>query len=169
MEPIIENRYYGSQAMLTEFFRKYTVGPRPPVVAAEAVIFGCFVVRSCVQGIFPEMIPMLLFMGAVFTALYFIPDWFAWNSLRQAKKQYDGKIPETIVTLGDVIELREGMVQYTIEYQRIIRVVHLKRSYVLMIGKRNGVMLAPDGFSKGTFEECKQFLRGKRPDLLIPE
>ena len=169
MEPIFENRYYNSQAMLTEFFRKYSLGPRPPMVAAMAVIFACFIIGSCVYRILPEMLPMLLFMGVIFTLLFFLPDWFAWNTLRNTKKQYDGLLPETTVTFGDVIEVREGMVQYTIEYRRIVRAVHLKHSYVLMIGKRNGILLDLKGFSKGTFEECKQFLREKRPDISFSE
>ena len=61
------------------------------------------------------------------------------------------------------------MVHITVEYRKIVRVLRLKHSYVLMIGKRNGVMLDPKGFTKGAFEEFKHFLREKRPDLTIPE
>ena len=61
------------------------------------------------------------------------------------------------------------MTHIAVEYRKIRRVVHLRHSYVLMIGRRNGVILDPNTFTKGTFAEFKQFFREKRPDLTIPE
>jgi len=89
--------------------------------------------------------------------------------MKNGKKQNDGVAPEVIITFGETIKLHEGMVDITVEYRKIQKVVRLKHSYMLMIGKRNGLMLNPDCFTKGTFEEFKQFLREKRPDLKIPE
>ena len=169
MEPMFENRYYSSHRMLTEFFRKYTIGPRPPVVILCCGIFLYFAIRSYFWGILVEMLPTLVFMAVMFSALYFLPDFYAWSSHRQGRKQNDGCMPETVITFGETIEVREGMVHITVEYRKIVRVLHLKHSYVLMIGKRNGVLLDPDGFVKGTFPEFKQFLREKCPDLKIPE
>ena len=169
MEPIFENRFISNHQMLTEYLRKYMIHTHPVVVVIFSVMLTFLIIQSCLSGILIEMLPMLLFMAVVFTVLYFMPDWFAWMSCRNVKKQNDGVIPESVITFGETIELHEGMVHYTIEYRKVIRVVHLKHSYVLMIGKRNGVMLDPDGFTKGTFEEFKQFLREKRPDLSIPE
>lgn len=63
----------------------------------------------------------------------------------------------------------EGTIHITAEYCKIVRVVRLKHSYVLMMGKRNGLILDSNAFTKGTFEEFKQFIREKRPDLNIPE
>ena len=169
MEPAFENRYYSNHRMLTEFFRKYTVGPRPLTVILCCGIFLFFVIRSYVWGILPEMLPTLAFMGVMYSVLYFLPDFYAWSSHRQGKKQNDGVMPETVIAFGDTIELREGMVHITVEYRKIVRVIRLKHSYVLMIGKRNGVLLDPNGFTKGTFFEFKSFLREKRPDRNIPE
>ena len=169
MTPVFENRYFSNHRRLTEFFRKYTRGPRPPMVILCCAIFLFFVIRSWFWGILVEMLPTLAFMAMVFMALYFLPDFYAWSSHRQGKKQNDGAMPETVITFADTIELREGMVHITVEYRKIIRVVHLKHSYVLMIGKRNGVLLDPNGFTKGSFSEFKSFLRQKRPDLKIPE
>lgn len=169
MEPIFENRFYCSKSILKEFYRKLIFGYLPIMCVIDAVILCCFVLQGLYFGIFLEMIPMYLMMAAVFSIIWLMPDWFAWNLMRQAKKQYDGEIPETTIIFGDVIEMHEGMVHYTIPYQKIVRVVHLEHSYAMMIGKRNGVMLVPDGFTKGTFGEFKEFLRQKRPDLMIPE
>ena len=169
MEPIFENRFYCSKTILKEFYRKVIFKCIPILCVTETVILCCFVVHGLFFGIFLEMIPMYLMMAAVFSIGWLMPDWFVWNIMRQTKKQYDGEIPETTVTFGDTIELHEGMVHYTIPYQKIVRVIHLEHSYVLMIGKKNGIILAPDGFTEGTFGEFKEFLRRKRPDVLIPE
>ena len=169
MDSVFEIRFVCNHTMLSEFYRKYGTGPRPPAVILCALIYLFFVMRSILWGIFEEMIPTLLFMGIIFALLYFLPDWFTWNILRHTKKQNDGILPETIASFGDHIEVDEGMVHYTIEYRKLMKVVSLKHSYVLMLGKRNGIILDASAFTKGTFEEFKQFLREKRPDLSIPE
>ena len=169
MEIQFENRYFSNHKMLAEFARKYGVGPRPVMVLICVVIFLFFVVKSYVNGILLEMIPMLAFMALVFGSLYFLPHLFAWSTLRNAKKQNDGVLPETVIAFGETIEMHEGMVHLTIEYRKIVRVVRLKHSYMLMLGKHNGVIIDPNGFTKGSFEEFKGFLREKRPDLTIPE
>ncbi len=169
METCFENRYYSHHKMLAEFARKYSIGPRPVVVCIVAAIYIYFVFNSWWNGILPEMVPTLLFMGIIFSLLYFLPDYYAWATLRNVKKQNDGVQPETVVTFGDSIEIHEGMVHMTIEYRKIQKVVRLKNSYVLMNGKRTGIILNPDGFTKGTFSEFKQFLQQKRPDLELPE
>ncbi len=151
MDTLFENRYFSNHRMLAEFLRKHMIGPRPPAVVLLVVAFALFVIRAHIYDVFLEMLPMLFFLAVIFTGVYFLPDWYAWMSHRHAKKQNDGVLPETIITFGDHIELREGMVHYTIEYRKLVRVVHLKHSYVLFIGKRNGLMLDPDSFTKGTF------------------
>ena len=154
--------------MSAEFARKYGTGPRPVTVCITVVIFLYFVARSWWNGILLEMLPTLLFMGSMFTLLYFLPDYYAWSMARNTKKQNDGAIPETAITFGDAIEAHEGMVHINVEYRKIVRVVRLKHSYVLMLGKRNGIMLDSNGFTKGSFEEFKQFLREKCPELTVP-
>ena len=169
MECQFENCYYSNHRMLAEFFRKYTVGPRPVTTLITVAVFLFFVIRSFLWGILWEMLPTLLFIAVIFSLLQFLPNLYAWSSRRQGKKQNDGILPETHITFGDTIEMYEGMIHITVEYRKILRVVRLKHSYVLMIGKRNGVMLDPNGFTKGTFSEFKQFLREKCPEIKIPE
>ena len=169
MELLFEMRFFADQRILTEFYRKHGTGPRPPMLILCTVIYLFFVIFSMWWGIFVEMIPTLLFMALAFTFIGLMPEWFTWNLLRQSRKLNDGQLPETVVTFGDHIELHEGMVHYTIEYRKIVKVVSLKHSYVLMMGRHNGIILDPTGFTKGTFSEFKQFLREKRPDLNIPE
>ena len=171
MEYRFENRYHTTHHMLAEFGRKYSVGPRMPLVIIFWVLYAFSAIPVLVDSAaFGENVPrMLLIMGVVMLIFSFMPHWYTWMSMRGTKKQNDNIQPEVILTFGDTIELYEGMVHITVEYRKIVRVLRLKHSYMLMIGKRNGVMLDLNGLTKGTFEEFKQFLREKRPDLTIPE
>ena len=168
MEPLFENRYLGSHKAFAEFIRKYR-NVRWPVTVAFWFIFLACVAYLWSVGDYHKMITVLC-IGVVCAVLVAIaPDWTAWSVHKQNAKQNGGIRPETVVTFGEIIEMHEGMVHLTIEYHNIQQVVHLKHSYVLMLGKHNGVMIYPNCFTKGTFEEFKQFLREKRPDLTVPE
>ena len=169
MNTVFENRYVSTYKQLVEFYRKHGTGPRIPTVVTAVIFFGWITLYSYINGISDEMQNMLLTMGAVYAALFFLPHLMAWGSLYGSKKQNDGVRPETTVTFGEDIQMYESMVHLTIEYRKIVRVVRLKHSYLLMTSRRTGVLLDPNGFTKGTFEEFKQFLRQKRPDLTIPE
>lgn len=170
MEPRFEIRYTTNQKILREFYRKIGTGPRYPTVIAELAFFAGLVLFSASQGILAEVAEIFTFCGLVFLLLFFMPWYISWNALRSSKRSNDGVIPETrIAVKDDRIDVDEGFVHFTLEYRKFCRVVHLKHSYVLMIGRRNGLMIDPDGFTKGTFAEFKQFLREKRPDLNIPE
>lgn len=170
MEPRFEIRYTANKNMLREFYRKIGTGPRYPTVIAVLVGFAGLILHSAAQGILAEVTETYTFCGLVFLLLFFLPWYISWNALRASKRNNDGVMPEAKVTVGeDSIDMDEGFVHLSLEYRKFCRVVHLKHSYVLMIGKRNGLMIDPDGFTKGSFAEFKQFLREKRPDLNIPE
>ena len=170
MEPRFEIRYTTNQEILREFYRKIGTGPRYPTVIAELAFFAGLVLFSVSQGILAEVAEMFTLCGLVFLLLFFLPWYISWNALRSSKRSNDGVIPETRIAVNeDRIDVDEGFVHFTLEYRKFCRVVHLKHSYVLMMGRRNGLMIDSDGFTKGTFAEFKQFLREKRPDLNIPE
>ncbi len=170
MEPLFEARYHSTQKMLAEFARKYSTGPKWPLVIVFWMMYGFIMLPILLGGIQEtKIIVTVVVSGLIMLMVSFMPQWYAWNVIRHTKKQNDGVLPETVVTFGDIIEMDEGMVHLTIEYRKIVKVIRLKHSYMLMIGKRNGVMLDPNSFTKGSFEEFKQFLRGKCPGLHIPE
>ena len=170
MGELFENRYYTTHNMMAEFARKYSIGPRWPVAAVTFLVYAFVAIPAfAAPDTFSEIMPALTVMGVAMVVVLPLPHWYTWATLRGIKKQNDGQQPEAVITFGETIELREGMVHITLEYRKLVRVVRLKYSYMLMIGKRRGLMLDPNGFTKGTFEEFKQFLREKRPDLTVPE
>lgn len=169
MEPLFEVRYYDNHKMIAEFARKYSIGPRMPVLVGFWVFFAVFLVLSIQNGTIYDRKYMLFVFGICMLAVSFLPQLYAYGIIQGSKKQNDDILPETVVIFGDTIEMHEGMVHLTIEYRKIVRTIRLKHSYMLMLGKRNGVMLDPNGFTKGSFEEFKQFLRTKCPGIIVVE
>ncbi len=169
METSFEVKYYENHKMIAEFARKHSVGPRMPLLLGFWVFYFVLLVLSIQRGVLYERDYMFLGMGICMLLVGFLPHLYAWSLIKNAKKQNDGVLPQTIVTFGDTIEIHEGMVHLTIEYRKIVRTIRLQNSYMLMLGKRNGVMLDPNGFTKGSFQEFKQFLREKCPGLTVVE
>ena len=168
MDYCFENRYTGNRKMLVEFARKYAVGPKPWTWILFAP-FSAIMLLALYLGVDAEVKQRTVYFFAVLILLQLMPHYYAWAVIRQDKKKNNGKICESVIRFGDKIVVSEPKMELTLEYDTIVRVVHLKHSYVLMNSRRTGVMLDVSGFTKGTFEEFKQFLREKRPDLKIPE
>lgn len=169
METAFENRYITTHVMLAEFMRKYAVGPQPKTVAGGMAAVAFITCIAWYEGVLVSVVkPLLLFLFLA-AALNVLPEFAAWNKMRAARKRNAGIQPETRVVFGDAIEIQEGMTRSAIEYREIVDVVHLKHSYVLMMNSRSGVILDPAGFTRGSFETFKSFLREKYPHLAIPE
>lgn len=169
MEPAFENRSFDTHHMLAEFARKYSLGPRIPTVIISGLLYLFSLIPAVVSGSFREDGFFFVTIGIVLVVMFFLPHYYAWSILRGAKMNNDGILPETVITFGDTIELREGPVSVTVEYRKIVKVVRLKHSYVLMTSRRSGVLLRPECFTKGSFAQFKAFIREKCPNVMIPE
>ena len=169
MDPIFENRYVADFSTLAEFARKYRIGPRPVIGIVCVLVYIAMTIFSVVQGIWQDMLPLLIGVGFLYIFGAVLPWLYARSSLKGMKRQNDGVLPETVVTFGDTIQLFEGMIHITVEYQKVIRVVRLKHSYCLMTSRTTGVIIHENAFTKGNFKAFKEFLRKKYPNLTIPE
>ena len=166
METLFENVYVSDKKMMREFFRKYSVGPRPVISIITGILMLIELPALVVGIMLRQDVWLLATMYLVLIVVQFFPNLFAWSSLRNARKQNDGVMPETrVVFTGEDIQMFEGMVHLTVEYRKITRGVRLKHSYALMTGKRNAVLLKPDRFTKGNLEELRRFLREKCPGI----
>ena len=168
MDYYFENRYIGNRKMLVEFARKHATGPRPWtwLLFAPIAVFLLLALLSELDG---ETKQLVAYFFAVLILIQLLPHYYAWAVIRQDKKKNNGKICESVIRFGEKITVSEPKMELTLDYETIVRVVRLKHSYVLMNSRRTGIMLDTSSFTKGTFEEFKQFLREKRPDLKIPE
>lgn len=169
MGPLFENRYHSTWRQMGEFNQKCRTGPR---LHTMVISFLClaFAVLACAQkGILERMSPFLIGVGVSFLLIPTIPYRIAKTAIRRYTRQHDGVQPETVITFGDKIEVFEGMAHFTIEYRKIVQVRRFRHSYALMTSRRTAVLLREDGFSQGTFDDFKDFLRQKLPQIQIPE
>ena len=170
MEILFENTYLSDKKMMREFFRKSSVGPRPVISIITCILMVIYLPVLVVGIMLRRDVWMMAVMYLVLIVIQFFPRLFAWSSMRNAKKQNDGVMPETRVVFTDEnIQMFEGMVHLTIEYRKITRAIRLKHSYALMTGKRSAVLIKPDCFTRGSLEELRRFLGEKCPGIQIAE
>lgn len=164
MNILFENRYYSDKKVLLEYVKdihcKYPriIGFLFILVAIFYTYLILFKMRS------------LRFVMAVLTILIFIISlrliFYHLVYLKNMKKSslnlHNGQTPESILQFTDNnIALKEGKVSMEFEYNQIKKIKEYKLTYVLMIGKKQGLILKKDSFSIGTFEEFKKFITEK--------
>lgn len=167
MEPVLENRYTLNRKMLTEYARKAGVGPRPWYwLWVSPLIVFC--ILCAFHPYFPNLRGNSILILVFVMLLSYLPELYAFRCVRRLKKQNGGTVPETLVSFGDAIEIQEGEASMKVDYSQIKKVKRLKQSYVLLIGRRTGILVDYYGFTEGSYLELVEFLREKRPDLKIP-
>lgn len=165
METLFENRYYATDQMFREYARR---------VLCKRVIWtsGLILVISV-----PMLALTLLWKDYVMSAVFFLCLLIAAAELvivppltvRQIKevseRMHGKKEQETAVRFCDKISISEGDFFLAIQYSQILKIHYLKHSCALMFGKRNGIMLAYDGFTTGSFAEFQKFIKERCPQL----
>lgn len=111
--------------------------------------------------------PVIFFGFAVYMAL--LPYLQVRKGWKKQMAFHHGKLPVNIARFGEKISIENAESSRNWEYHQLTKVRSFKRSYCLCFGDNTVLLLYRDHFTKGTFEEFKQFLRTKRPDLKIPE
>ena len=167
MEPAFVCEFKLTIPMIAARFRKYHP-IRWVVMMLIGIGYFLYMLPSVIYYGF-DMFWSVMFLFGVGYLLYgiFLPQVSARIVLRRFEKDTAGNGIYRI-SFGDTIEVQEGNIQVTWNYSEINQVCALKHSFDLLKNKRLGLTVDPNGFTKGTFSEFKQFLREKRPDLNIP-
>lgn len=170
MDILFENTYISDRRMMQEFFRKYSIGPRPVTTVITGVLMLLCLPTLAVGLMLRENVWPLGTVYVMWIAMQFMPNLFAWSGLRNARKQNDGVMPESrVVFTEENIQIFEGGVHLTVEYRKIVKTVRLKHSYAVMTGKRTAVLIRDDCFTKGSFAEFRAFLAQKCPGIQVSE
>ncbi len=168
MEPIFECEFVPTVPMLANRIRRI----RPINVILMLVLgFVCALVTipRAVEYRFDGLwLPLFLFGCAYFMFSIFWPEINAWRTVRQYQKNYMVSGPYRY-TFGDHIVCYQKKMQVSVDYSAITKVVPTQYAYELFMYSNWVIVVEPDRFTKGTFDEFVQFLRAKRPDLQIPE
>lgn len=156
-----ENKYYSNDKMLSEYINKIILKEfkiKGFLVGAGAVLL---LVISLMQNdkVWAGVSGTTLFI--VIMVLVLTPSMTLKQLKESDKKIHRSKKPQTKVQFGDKIYLSEGTFSLTIEYDQIINKYDLEHSYALMFGKKNGILLEPNSFVRGNFEEFKDFIKEK--------
>ena len=164
MEILFENRYYSDKKILTEYIKD--------VHCRYLRIIGFFFMLVAMLYTYLILFKMksLRLVMAALTIVIFIVSlrliFYHLLYLKNMKKTslnlHNGQKPESILQFTDNnIALKEGKISMEFEYNQIKKIKEYKLIYVLMIGKRQGLILKKDSFSIGTLEEFKKFINEK--------
>ena len=131
------------------------------------LLMGAFFLRRFLQGYTYLFLPVLIFGFAVYMAL--LPYLQVRKGWKKDVAFHHGKLPVNTARFGEKISIENVEASRNWEYYQLTKVCSFKRSYCLCFGDNTVLVLNRANFTKGTFEEFKQFLRARRPDLKIPE
>ncbi len=159
MDIRFENRYTANDAMLREYVNK---------VASRSISIMCVVVfllgvlllalaRVNGDGVGIAAVCMVI---AVVVGLL-TPQLLLREIRATSDRLNNGKTCETVVRFGEHITMDEGTTSMQFEYSQITKIHDLKHSYVLMLGRQNGILLSKTGFTVGSFEDFQPFIREK--------
>jgi len=169
VEPLFECDFTPTVRKGANRIRKLSPGATVVILLLGIGVFA-YVMRSAVlitilYGVQPFWILMALVSIIYLLYCIFMPEIRSFFWVRRYKRDAGSYH----ISFGENIEIRQGNIRVYWEYTEINRVVRMKYYYELLKDKRMGIMLDPDRLTGGTFEEFKQFLREKRPDLNIPD
>ena len=133
-------------------------------ICGAILAVGCFcigylnIVRE--RTIFEILVFVVMFFFSI--AIYFLHFKVSKDMMKNTLAIHNGIIPESIFRFGEeIVTLEEGKVFMEFDYSQIKRIYELKKLYVMMIGKQNGIILRKDSFSVGTFHKFKDFIERK--------
>lgn len=164
MEILFENRYYSDKKILTEYIKdvhcRYLriIGVFFMLVAMLYTYLILFKMKSL--RLVMAALTIVIFIVSLRLIFYHL--LYLKNMKKTSLNLHNGQTPESILQFTDNnIVLKEGKISMEFEYNQIKKIKEYKLIYVLMIGKRQGLILKKDSFSIGTFEEFKKFINEK--------
>ena len=170
MEVLFENQNAMTKAQLIEFYKnQHKAITVKYAIFSSVLLLGHFL--FCWFFGFFDLFSV--FVAVVVIALIVMvakrPVKSANTSYKKLLAYYDNVMPVYRIYFGDKIIIETPDCTSTIEYRKIEKILSLKYGYVICDKKPSFFILSRGGFTKGTFEEFKQFLREKCPELTVPE
>ncbi|MCD8050464.1 MAG: YcxB family protein [Clostridiales bacterium] len=156
-----ENRYKVNELMLREYV--YKVVSRNIVLMCVVVfLLGVFLLalsRSNGDNFMTGIAAVCMVIAVVVGVL--TPRLLLREIRATSDRLNNGRKCETVVRFGEKITMEEGTTSMQFEYSQITKIHDLKHSYVLMLGRQNGILLNKTGFTVGSFEDFQPFIREK--------
>ncbi|MDU1911027.1 YcxB family protein [Fusobacterium sp.] len=164
MNILFENKYYSDKKVLLEYVKDVhckfprIIGFLFMLIALLYIYLILFKMRSLRF----VMAVLTIFIFIISLRLIFYHLVYLKNMKKSSLNLHNGQTPESILQFTESnIALKEGKISMEFEYNQIKKIKEYKLAYVLMIGKKQGLILKKDSFSIGTFEEFKKFITEK--------
>ncbi|MCC8076605.1 MAG: YcxB family protein [Clostridiales bacterium] len=159
MDIRFENRYTANDAMLREYVNK-VASRNISIMCVVVFLLGVLLLALArANGDGGEIAAVCMVIAVVVGLL--TPRLLLREIRATSDRLNNGKTCETVVRFGKNITMDEGTTSMQFEYSQITKIHDLKHSYVLMLGKQNGILLSKTGFTVGSFEDFQPFIREK--------
>ncbi|MGI6737474.1 MAG: YcxB family protein [Anaerovoracaceae bacterium] len=174
MEAVYEVRYTNNAGLLAEFYRRTVCGPYRAIglVILCIAAFQLAVIASVMTGTLDLHFSAktgvtILVMGIVELVIGILLCTYhrlmAHIAMKQGRKMHGDAMPETVIRLGDRIEVLEGESKSTFDFSQIVRIRSSRRMYCILFGRYSGIALPRDSFTGGDPETFIGWLRERAP------
>ena len=159
MDIEFENKFYTNDEMLKEYVNKVLSKYVRRIFLVYILIF-LFIVKNGILKGDSGTIFRLIVCTIFLLFLNFLTQKYFFKILKKtAKSIHNDQSYPTLVQFGNNIFMQEGKFSIELDYSKIIKIYYLKYSYLLMFTNSNGIMVKYDSFTKGNFEDFKEFIK----------
>ena len=131
------------------------------------LLLGIYFLQTFLRGYTYIIMPVMCFGFAVSFALQ--PYLQVQKGWKKDLAFFNGVMPVNTARFGEKISIENATASRIWEYHHLTKVYSFKYSYCLCFADKTVLYFDRANFTQGTFEEFKQFIRTKRPDLKFPE
>ena len=148
MDNEFENKYYADDKMGKEYVNKILAKNARGIILLYILIFLSILINWMIACI------------VILLLLNFYNQKYLFRLLKKtAKSIHNEQSYPTLVQFGNNIFMQEGKFSMELDYSKIVKIYYLKYSYILMFTNSNGIMVKYDSFTKGNFEDFKEFIK----------
>ena len=159
MDIQFENKYYADDKMLKEYVNKVLSRNIRRIFLVYILIFLSILINWILRGNLSEIYWMIICI-VILLLFNFYNQKYLFRLLKKTDRSiHNDQSYPTLVQFGNNIFMQEGKFSMELDYSKIVKIYYLKYSYVLMFTNSNGIMVKYDSFTKGNFEDFKEFIK----------
>ena len=159
MDIQFENKFYTNDKILKEYVNKVLSRNVRRIFLLYILVYVFMTRNSILRGNSSAILGLIVCTIFLFF-LNFLNQKYLFRLLKKlAKSIHNDQSYPTLVQFGNSLSIQEGKFSMELDYSKIVKIYYLKYSYVLMFTNSNGIMVKYDRFTKGNFEDFKEFIK----------
>ena len=166
-----ENRCEVNERMIVDYHKKQDNKIR--VLRGFVTVLGVLLIIRVLMGLLAKhtvtcfgMVTMVVNVFAIYF-LYCSPSVETKKAISKFREFAGCESAELTYRFADTVQVSCGEKMMEFEYKQIMGFDFWEDYLVLTVPRKAMLFIEKDSFAQGTFEEFKQFLREKRPDVKI--